>query len=191
VDASAKAVLEAAIPFWVASEILLGIVRRARGAGDRSTDRGSSFLLWGSILGGVVLSVGVRASGLGGSAAGVPGLHSAALALLVIGLALRWWAILTLGRLFTMTLAVREGHEVVTDGPYRWVRHPAYAGMLVCFAGCGLWMGSWLSLAALLVPIGAAVLRRIRVEEAALVQALGEPYERYRRSTSLLIPGLF
>jgi len=191
VDASAKAMLDVAIPVWVASEVLVGFMRRARSAGDRSADRGSSVLLWGSILGGVALSVGVRVSGLGGGAAGVPGVHSVALALLVVGLALRWWAILALGRLFTMTLAVREGHRVVTGGPYRWVRHPAYAGMLACFAGCGLWMGSWLSLVALLVPISAAVLRRIRVEEAALVQALGEPYEVYRRSTKLLIPGVF
>ena len=189
-DARSKIVLDVLVPVWVASEVLLGMLRRARDEGDRSADRGSSLLLWGAILGSVACAVALRGVDAGRVPAGFQGLHVIALALLAAGLALRWWAILTLGRLFTMTLAVRDGHNVITHGPYRRIRHPAYAGMLLAFAGCGLWMESWLSTAALLVPIGAVVLHRIRVEEEALVEALGEPYRRYREGTKLLIPWL-
>lgn len=189
-EASAKAVLDVLVPAWVASEVLLGVLLRARGAGDRSTDRGSSVLLWAVILVSVACAVIAQGAAVG-RAVGLPYLHAAALALMTLGLALRWWAIVTLGRLFTMTLAVRDEHRLVTRGPYRHIRHPAYAGMLLAFAGCGLWMESWLSAAVLVVPIGAVLLHRIRVEEAALGQALGEPYRRYCGATKRLVPRVF
>ncbi|NJD20943.1 MAG: isoprenylcysteine carboxylmethyltransferase family protein [Gemmatimonadetes bacterium] len=188
---TAKTILDLLVPAWVASEVLLGVLRRARGEGDQRADQGSSPLLWGVILGSVACAVLLRLLDVGGTRAEVPALAWGALALLGGGLALRWWAIITLGRLFTMTLAVRRGHELVTAGPYRWVRHPAYAGMLLAFAGCGLWMENWLSLAALLVPIGGVVLHRIHVEEAILNDALGDPYRRYRDRTKRLVPWVF
>jgi protein-S-isoprenylcysteine O-methyltransferase Ste14 len=113
------------------------------------------------------------------------------LAVLALGLALRAWSIVTLGRFFTYLVGVQEDHRVVEDGPYRLLRHPSYTGYLVAFAGFGLALDNWLALAvALVVPL-AAVLIRIHREEALLVRELGEPYRSYMTRTRRLVPGVW
>ena len=108
-----------------------------------------------------------------------------------LGLIVRVWAITTLGRSFRTTVEVDAGQPVVQRGPYRWIRHPSYTGVLLLAAGYGLAMGNWLSLLiAVAVPV-AAMLRRIGVEEAALTETLGRPYELYRTHTKRLVPGLW
>jgi len=101
----------------------------------------------------------------------------AGLVVMWAGLAVRIWAILVLGRAFRTTVEVDPGQAVVDCGPYRWVRHPSYAGTLVISAGVGLTLGNWLSLAIMLLLPLAAMLRRISVEETALTEVLGQPYQ--------------
>jgi protein-S-isoprenylcysteine O-methyltransferase Ste14 len=113
-----------------------------------------------------------------------------ALVLMAGGLTIRWSAILTLGRFFTVDVAIQPQQPVIQTGPYRFVRHPSYAGLLFSFVGLGVYFGSWLSLVVLLVPITAAVVNRILKEEAALLVALGAPYAEYCARTKRLIPGL-
>jgi protein-S-isoprenylcysteine O-methyltransferase Ste14 len=109
-------------------------------------------------------------------------------ALALAGVALRVWAIRTLGKLFTFQVGIRPDHRIVRDGPYRWVRHPAYAGSVMTLLGVSLSnafsLGIILSVAMILVVYGL----RIRNEEAALVQHFGEPYRRYMEQTKRLIP---
>jgi protein-S-isoprenylcysteine O-methyltransferase Ste14 len=113
---------------------------------------------------------------------------SVGLVLLVAGAALRLWAIQTLGRLFTYYVSIQEGHEIVRNGPYRFVRHPSYTGGLVGLLGIGVCLESWLSmLVIVLVPL-AGILVRIRVEERRLAAAFGEEYERYAAGRQRLIP---
>lgn len=107
------------------------------------------------------------------------------------GLALRWYAMLVLGRFFTFEVAVHSGQTVVDAGPYRYVRHPSYTGALLTLIGLGLALGNWASLLTILVCMAVAYYYRISVEEAALVAALGEPYKQYMRRTRRLIPFLF
>jgi protein-S-isoprenylcysteine O-methyltransferase Ste14 len=92
----------------------------------------------------------------------------------------------------------RYGAEVadLTDerghaGPYRWVRHPSYTGLLLIAAGIGLAAGTWPGLVVCLVLPAAAMLLRIRVEEAALTRVLGDPYRAYQSRAKRLIPGLW
>lgn len=119
------------------------------------------------------------------------GLTAGGLGLAAGGLALRWWAILTLGRLFVGYVAVQSEHRVVQSGPYRWLRHPSYAGMYVAFAGLGLATGSLLSLLlCVLLPLPGLV-RRILAEEAALSAALPAEYPAYARRTRRLVPLLW
>jgi protein-S-isoprenylcysteine O-methyltransferase len=107
------------------------------------------------------------------------------------GLTLRVWSILTLGRFFNFTVVIQEGHHVVSNGPYRLLRHPSYTGMLLTRLGIGLALGTWASLAAiLLIPMPAMVIR-IMVEERALKKALGAEYEEYAARTSRLIPTIW
>ncbi len=117
-------------------------------------------------------------------------LDSIALALLVIGLAVRWTAIATLGRLFTVDVSIEPGHRVVRSGIYRYVRHPSYAGALLAFLGIGVFFGTWPSLVGLMVPVTLGFLNRVSGEERALRSALGREYEEYCASTRRFVPGL-
>ena len=164
----------------------------ARGTGGTDPDRGSMRLLWITIS--VALTAGhfVALSGIG-PRLGIPWPARGWLGagVFLAGLAWRAWAIRHLGRFFTVAVAVSADHRVVDDGPYRRVRHPSYAGLLLEFAGLGIVLGSWTALAVILVPIFAALVRRMNVEEAALHRALGEAYAAYVRRTRRLVPGIY
>jgi protein-S-isoprenylcysteine O-methyltransferase Ste14 len=80
---------------------------------------------------------------------------------------------------------------VVSTGPYRWVRHPSYTGLLLIVIGFGVGVGNWLALAICVVVPVPGMLRRIQVEEAELARVLGDPYRRYQTETKRLIPGLW
>jgi len=113
------------------------------------------------------------------------------IALMLAGIAFRFYAMSVLGRFFTYDVAVHAGQTVVEAGPYGYIRHPSYTGALITLVGLGLALGNWAGLLALLACMGAAYAYRISVEEAALVAALGEPYKRYVRRTRRLVPFLF
>jgi protein-S-isoprenylcysteine O-methyltransferase Ste14 len=118
-------------------------------------------------------------------------LFVAGLVVMCAGIAVRQWAVATLGRFFTIDVRVQSGQTVVESGPYRWVRHPAYTGLILTFLGLGLALGNWASLlAAFLVPT-AGLVYRIHVEEHALLEALGEPYRRFAEGRARLIPGVW
>ena len=106
------------------------------------------------------------------------------------GGALRIWPIFVLGRRFSGLVAIQPGHELVTDGIYRVIRHPSYLGMIILMLGWALAFRSGLGvvLAALIVP---PLLARIRSEEALLRSQFGDEYDAYRRRTSRLIPGIY
>jgi len=113
------------------------------------------------------------------------------IALMLAGLAFRFYAMSLLGRFFTYDVAVHAGQTVVEAGPYRYIRHPSYTGALITLVGLGLALGNWAALLALLACMGAAYAYRISVEEAALLAALGDPYKQYIRRTRRLVPFLF
>jgi protein-S-isoprenylcysteine O-methyltransferase Ste14 len=97
-----------------------------------------------------------------------------------VGLALRVWAVLTLGRSFSTFIQVDADQAVVTRGP-RWVRHPSYTGLLLIALGFGLGVGNWLSLAVCaLIPL-VGLLPRIAAEEAELTRVLDDQYRGIRR----------
>jgi protein-S-isoprenylcysteine O-methyltransferase len=107
----------------------------------------------------------------------------AGLLLIAGGLCLRWWAILTLSRYFAGTIHIRADHRIVRTGPYRCLRHPAYAGGWLFFTGIGLGTANWLGLAlCALLPLIGLVLR-IGPEEAALRHAAPAEYTRYTHAT--------
>jgi len=109
------------------------------------------------------------------------------LALMLVGLGLRSWAVVTLGRWFTWNVRLQEGQEVIQHGPYRLVRHPSYTGALLTYLFLPLFLHSWwsLGLAAVLLPL--AFLRRIKHEEQLLCESLAG-YADYREKSAALIP---
>jgi protein-S-isoprenylcysteine O-methyltransferase Ste14 len=113
------------------------------------------------------------------------------LVLMAAGIAVRGWAILTLGRFFTVDVRVHADQAVVDHGPYRWVRHPAYAGLILFFLGVGLALTDWAALLVLAIAPTAGLAVRIRSEERALIAGLGEPYRRYAAHRPRLFPGVW
>ena len=95
-----------------------------------------------------------------------------------------------MGRYFTVDVASEASQPVIDVGPYRLVRHPSYAGILLALFGFALTLGNWAGLFAMLVLPAAAFAYRIRVEEAARLSTLGESYARYMHRTWRLIPYL-
>jgi len=111
--------------------------------------------------------------------------------LLLMGIALRWYSAVVLGKYFTFDVAVQSGQTLVEVGPYRYIRHPSYSGALLSLLGYGLALGNWAGLAAALSCLGFAYAYRIPVEESALTSALGEAYTQYTKRTWRLVPFLF
>jgi len=113
------------------------------------------------------------------------------LAVLVAGMAFRWYAIRVLGRFFTFDVAISKGQTVIERGPYRWIRHPSYTGSLVGYVGVGLTLGNWAALPVPVLCMAAAYSYRIPVEERALIAGLGQAYEEYRARTWRLVPFIY
>lgn len=176
---------------WIASEVIVAVVTRTTRNGGKVQDRGSMLLLWVVIFASVW--VGTSIGPVAGTVmfGGAQWVRTMGVVVFAAGLAIRWTAILTLGRSFSVNVAIREGQTVCRDGLFRLVRHPSYSGMMLIFAGLGLHTRSWLGLAILLIPTGAALLYRIHVEENALGEAFGEDYMDYSRVTKRLIPGIY
>ena len=103
---------------------------------------------------------------------------------------LRIWPVFVLGERFSGLVAIQRGHTLVTGGPYRFIRHPSYLGLIVMALGWALAFrsGAGVLLAAItLVPLVA----RIRAEEALLHRYFGAPYDAYRSRTWRMVPGLY
>jgi protein-S-isoprenylcysteine O-methyltransferase len=177
---------------YMLSEMVLALMRRSRRSDARSADRGSLALLWVVIVISITLAYSLAYTAPAADMSADPRpLRTVGLIVFIAGLALRWYAIIYLGRFFTVNVAIASDHRVIDTGPYRYVRHPSYSGALLAFLGLGLCIANWLSLACAVIPTFFAFLWRIRVEEAALSAALGDAYREYMRHTRRLIPAIY
>ena len=173
------------------SELALSLARRASAGESATHDRATFRRLW------IVITLACIAAGL--AVRLVPSARfplattarAIAIACFATGLAIRWAAILVLGRLFTVNVAIRADHHLVSRGPYAFVRHPSYTGLLLAFAGLAVSFGSWLAIAVLMIPVAFTVAQRIAVEERALAGAFGAEWTEYSARTKRLVPGLF
>jgi protein-S-isoprenylcysteine O-methyltransferase Ste14 len=119
------------------------------------------------------------------------GLFFLGLTVIILGVALRWYAIGVLGRYFTRDVVVSRDQPVIQHGPYRLIRHPAYSGTFLTMLGVGLVMANWASLICLLVCVFLGHMYRVRIEEKALIRTIGQPYSEYMRRTKRFIPWVF
>ncbi|MFN2624260.1 MAG: isoprenylcysteine carboxylmethyltransferase family protein [Chthoniobacterales bacterium] len=183
---------------FFASEVLLTVTRRSRSKTGTKKDRSTLGIIWVviglSIAAGMFVAQSSFLRDKGVWMFELPPGHAvtvAAVALFAAGLILRWWAIVTLGRFFTVDVTIESDHELVEQGPFQWVRHPSYTGVLLAFVGWALTLWNWAAITVVLVPIFAAFIRRMNVEEEALRGALGERYAQYMRRTKRLMPGIY
>ena len=96
-----------------------------------------------------------------------------------------------LGKQWALAARLVEGHNLITDGPYRWIRNPIYAGMLGLLLATGLAMSRWIILAAATLVFVAGTVFRIRSEERLLREAFGAAFDDYARQVPALIPGIY
>jgi protein-S-isoprenylcysteine O-methyltransferase Ste14 len=110
--------------------------------------------------------------------------------LIAAGLGFTVWARQRLGGNWSGTVQVKQDHQLIRDGPYRFVRHPIYTGILVAFLGTAVVVGHWCGLLAVLVAFG-SFWRKLTLEERFMRETFGSAYEEYRAQTAALIPYLF
>jgi len=103
------------------------------------------------------------------------------------GLFFSVWARRHLGSNWSQSVTVKEGHELITSGPYALVRHPIYTGLLLGFLGCAVALGEWRGLLAVAL-VFAVLWRKLRLEERWMRAHFGEPYEAYSRRVAALVP---
>jgi protein-S-isoprenylcysteine O-methyltransferase Ste14 len=101
-----------------------------------------------------------------------------------------YWLFSTIGRNVSPTHATRDDHQLITDGPYRFVRHPLYTVGFTLFLGVGLMASMWWCLAGLLVLM-VVLIWRTGIEEENLLREFGEQYRAYMTRTGRYLPKLF
>lgn len=99
------------------------------------------------------------------------------------------WARVHLGKYWSGTVALKEGHRIVDTGPYRHLRHPIYTGLLAAALGSALAAGTVEALAAVILMVPAYAIKWRR-EERLMLGEFGSAYAEYMKRTKALIPGL-
>jgi len=183
---------------WVAFVVLWVVLAQLNKKASAGASRRSGWWVRLAIFIGVIMVVSFRGHGVAAALVAIsrsfpihPGIAGQWLGvgLVVIGFAFAVWARGYLGRNWGMPMSLRQGHELVTSGPYAYVRHPIYAGIMLAMVGAALVEGlAWLALFALYF---AYFLFSARTEEKMMLAQFPEAYPAYRRRTRMLFPFVF
>jgi protein-S-isoprenylcysteine O-methyltransferase Ste14 len=165
--------------FWIAAAVHVK-------AGRRGLTRFAGFRV--AILLIVVLLVRLRLFGVHEGPAG-PWLQGIGFALFLLGLALAVWARLYLGRNWGMPMSEKAEPELVRTGPYRFIRHPIYSGILLALVGTALATSLFLLIGVAL--LGTYFAYSAHIEERNMTRLLPDEYPAYKRSTRMLVPFIF
>jgi protein-S-isoprenylcysteine O-methyltransferase Ste14 len=178
------ALLIATLVVWLALEIPRALNRRP---GATQVDQGSlNFVRLCAVAAAVVAALVARVPATAMPEG--PVTFGAGLAIAWAGIGLRFWSFRTLGRYFTFTVQTSADQPVIATGPYRFVRHPSYTGIMLALIGVGTTYGNWLSVAAFAGFLLIGFVNRIHVEEAALSATLGDAYTSYASGRKRLVP---
>ncbi len=110
---------------------------------------------------------------------------------MVVGLVIRWKAIVTLGEQFTGKVKIFSTQRLIQNGPYKHVRHPGYTGGLLAHLGMAIAFSNWISILLIFFPVVVAAIYRMHVEEEALLRAFGNEYAEYSSRTKRLVPMIY
>lgn len=106
------------------------------------------------------------------------------------GFILTSWAESHLGKQFSLEITIQEGHRLITDGPYRWIRHPRYLGIILFTLGLSLLFRSWLGLGITLLTL-LILIWRIGDEEDLMAGEFAGEWSAYCRKSWRLIPFIY
>jgi protein-S-isoprenylcysteine O-methyltransferase Ste14 len=115
------------------------------------------------------------------------GISALAVGLCALGVGIAIWARAVLGRNWSGNPTIKEGHELIRSGPYRFVRHPIYTGLLLAILGTCLRGGRAADIAIFAVVVGISVVK-LRIEESLMLEQFPEAYAEYRKQTKALVP---
>lgn len=171
-------------------EFFMNLRQRNKNKVTSSGDKGSLWWLYGLITVGYALSFAIGATKIGRM---YPWniWFVIGMGLVVMGLILRIFSILTLKQYFTYSVAKVENHKLIETGLYKFIRHPGYLGQLIIFLGISTSMSNWLSIIVMMIPITLGYLNRIKVEERFMADQLGEDYLKYEAHTKRIIPMVY
>jgi protein-S-isoprenylcysteine O-methyltransferase Ste14 len=175
--------------YYVVSETKMTI-RTTRGM-DNSADKGTRKLVW--ILSAIAFDSAWLPVIFGFGKLFAPGawLTWVGVAIMISGVAFRRYVIKFLGKFFTATVQIRKDHQLVQDGPYRYIRHPSYLGLLILALGNGVALANWISLLLCIVLPTIGIILRIKVEEKELYNYFREQYRDYQKNTWRIIPYVY
>ncbi len=178
------------ISFWIITEVVGGIVipRRKRG-GNKFEEKNhglnfSTWLGWEALLVLTIVLASFRLFIMPNAA------YFAGIIFLLAGVSIRQWAVAVLGKYFSHVVGVQKDQKVVDIGPYRYVRHPSYTGILLIQIGIALSFQCWIAVPAAVISFGLAYGYRMLKEEKLLVESLGDGYRQYMDKTKRVIPFL-
>ena len=181
-----------AVVVWLGAEAYLILKDRARGKGstdiDRKTRNYNTAATIVSLTLGLVLNW-VKVLPFGITCAST--ILWIGIGVMLLGLILRHWSIISLGKYFRTTIELEKGQKVIDKSPYRYIRHPSYAGIILFFIGYGIVSKDWISLGIAVSLPTASLIYRIQIEEKALAQGMGSDYVAYQKRTKKLLPGIW
>jgi protein-S-isoprenylcysteine O-methyltransferase Ste14 len=178
---------------WVAFMVLQGrAARRAAPTERRAQDRLYPLNLLAVVVGLVLMLTSVGDLGVLGIRVlpDTPGWFWTGFAITVLGLALAVWARQRLGPFWASAIEIKTGHRLIQDGPYRLVRHPIYAGIMLGALGSGI-ADCDLGGSAGFAVIAASFLAKLRREERFIAENFGDEFQSWRKRTWALIPFVF
>ncbi len=176
--------------FFCGSEIVLSRIRKSSAETTQvQQDKNTLHLLWVVIM--LAMVIGIKVGFMFPRTEPCTALRWSGLAVFVIGFALRWSAILQLGKGFTVDVSIGKEHRLKQTGLYSFIRHPSYLGLVLEFLGYSLLINSWYPLFIINIPILLALHRRMNIEEELLISHFGDAYRQYKSKTWRLLPFLY
>jgi len=176
--------------FWILSEVILNRLTRSGKSDKQGADKNTELYLWLSII--ISITIGVFISRM----FALPiflneRLKLIGITVIIIGILIRLIAIKQLGKFFTVDVTIRNDHQLMQSGFYKYVRHPSYTGALLSFLGFGLSLNNWLSLAIVFLPTLFAFIHRMNIEEKVLTEQFGKQYQDYVSKTKRILPFVY
>ena len=188
---SEEGIILAVCWLWGVSELVgMYVIPRLRGKGEvrYRADKGSRLVIWVSLFFAIAI---INFFAVIGITLLPDWFFPLGIGLMLLGIVFRQWSIFVLGKYFSTSVRLLSDHKIVTTGPYRYIRHPAYTGSLLILLGLGLASRTWGGTLIILAMFGIAFGYRIIIEEKMLTEQFGQDYGEYGKRTKRLIPFLF
>lgn len=174
---------------WVFSETWIFL--REIGKLNKGRDQGTRARVAGGVFFGLSAAVFISILPVYTSPFTFDVMQQAGGGLILVGVFIRLWSVITLGKYFRTVIMVQKGHKVITSGPYALIRHPSYTGVLISSAGFAIGVGTLIGAILATAIIFWSLIKRIDVEEKELSQKLGKEYKDYMKRTKRLLPFIY